>query len=506
MADGNKFLSSDTCSKFQTEHIDVNSIKLLNDQSCLIYDGCRIKWQQDLCSLEKFVDNVIGLSGNWKSPRGRTRRFLSNKFDLSLTWYPGKQNSLLFHGKDGEILKDFLVNVFDKIEIGQAQITASVNDLQTTDIEPDAFKDTGHVIGNKLHCENCEKLVIKLSEIEDKLSNLYDITHKIYNTLSNSTTAGAEFSKLGGSLDHDKAVNDHHKRGEFSHSEIYDLSTELEGVKLDVVINNSKLSNDILSNSKTNCENTQAINQLKEQWTDMQNEQQLISKEISKQNNIIQQLSSQLSVKSLGLKNLPSTQQRGKTTHSNKTQNNDYNDHNTSNRKLKEIRKLPSAQQSGKLFNSNKNFIEKYNTNNTKLKEITANINVDLTSENQSKSLRKKVPSQITIAQPKLLTNEKSLPKEAFESCEVIPTEEKKQSLNNRGIGVFGNLPLIDFSVPSSNRYRKKTVPISEQHQIPVRITTRAKPRYNAEGWQNNCMRHNTKGFWKRLYPRHPGK
>jgi hypothetical protein len=46
---------------FTIENIDVNSIKLLNKQSCLIYDSCRIKWAWDLDALKTFVEDVVSL-------------------------------------------------------------------------------------------------------------------------------------------------------------------------------------------------------------------------------------------------------------------------------------------------------------------------------------------------------------------------------------------------------------------------------------------------------------
>ena len=77
------------------ENIDVNSIKLLNKQSCLIYDSCRIKWAWDLDALKIFVEDVVSLSGIWKSPGGTAKQFQCSDYDLTLTWYPGKQNPIL---------------------------------------------------------------------------------------------------------------------------------------------------------------------------------------------------------------------------------------------------------------------------------------------------------------------------------------------------------------------------------------------------------------------------
>jgi predicted RNase H-like nuclease (RuvC/YqgF family) len=60
------------------------------------------------------------------------------------------------------------------------------------------------------------------------------------------------------------------------------------------VINHTKLSNIISSNSKVIRANFQEINQLKGQLTNMQSERQTLIKEISKQSEIIKQLSSKV--------------------------------------------------------------------------------------------------------------------------------------------------------------------------------------------------------------------
>jgi hypothetical protein len=86
---------------------------------------------------------------------------------------------------------------------------------------------------------------------------------------------------------HTNAIDQPNQNNERPLSEYYELTTDLEEVKLDAVINHTKLSNNISSNSKVISENTQEINQLKEQLTNMQSERQTLIKEISKQSEII---------------------------------------------------------------------------------------------------------------------------------------------------------------------------------------------------------------------------
>ncbi len=47
----------------------------------------------------------------WISLGSRAKQFKSQHFDLTMTWYPGKLNSLLVYRKDGDKFKEFLVSV-----------------------------------------------------------------------------------------------------------------------------------------------------------------------------------------------------------------------------------------------------------------------------------------------------------------------------------------------------------------------------------------------------------
>ena len=52
-------------------------------------------------------------------------------------------------------------------------------------------------MGEKPHCGNCENMVVKLSEIERKLCDLYDHKHmhKMFNSLRKSTVVGDDLSQ-----------------------------------------------------------------------------------------------------------------------------------------------------------------------------------------------------------------------------------------------------------------------------------------------------------------------
>ena len=109
--------------------IKVNSstIRPFIDCNQLVHDGNKLKWVKDFDSLQNFVENTVGLTGKWRSPGGKAKNFNSSNADLSATWYPGKQNSLLFQGKDGELFKNYLLRLLNSIN--GSVINANANNV-----------------------------------------------------------------------------------------------------------------------------------------------------------------------------------------------------------------------------------------------------------------------------------------------------------------------------------------------------------------------------------------
>lgn len=102
------------CDRLSLSNLDLDAVKAIRDDTFLVYDGDRVKWTHDLGSLKKFLENVIGLSGKWSSPGGKSKKFTCSVLDLVVVWYHGKQKSLLFQGKDGVLLKELLVSVIQE--------------------------------------------------------------------------------------------------------------------------------------------------------------------------------------------------------------------------------------------------------------------------------------------------------------------------------------------------------------------------------------------------------
>lgn len=82
----------------------------------LLLEGERLIWTSDLETLKKFVEETIQQHGKWSSPGGTTKTFKSDNNRLTITWYRGKQSTLAFQGKDGPLLKEQLVNLFQRNE------------------------------------------------------------------------------------------------------------------------------------------------------------------------------------------------------------------------------------------------------------------------------------------------------------------------------------------------------------------------------------------------------
>ena len=81
------------------------------DCLCLSYDGQRFRWTANFETLKFFVDCIIDLKGKWSAPGGKARMFTCFESDTTLTWYPGKQNSLILHGKSSVGLRNQMIAI-----------------------------------------------------------------------------------------------------------------------------------------------------------------------------------------------------------------------------------------------------------------------------------------------------------------------------------------------------------------------------------------------------------
>ena len=117
MAESADFNNSAQYVNFNVTNLDRDAFIFHKYNLNLSYDGIRLKWNNTFKELQEFFQNTVGLNGKWISPGGSSKRYIDADFDLIANWYPGKQNSLLFQGKDGSLLRESLINLFTQVAV-----------------------------------------------------------------------------------------------------------------------------------------------------------------------------------------------------------------------------------------------------------------------------------------------------------------------------------------------------------------------------------------------------
>ncbi|CAB4000951.1 Hypothetical predicted protein [Paramuricea clavata] len=107
MASDHKFSDSTNFSVIQFyKDLLPQDIALCN----LGYKGEHLKWSSDLEALKLFFKEKLGLKGKCISPGGNSKKFKCTNFNVMATWYFKKQQTLLFQGNNGPILKESLTS------------------------------------------------------------------------------------------------------------------------------------------------------------------------------------------------------------------------------------------------------------------------------------------------------------------------------------------------------------------------------------------------------------
>ena len=114
MADGCVLTSSEKFSDKNAFESKLNDYYTHDDCIKLVYDGKRLKWIASFESLKIFVEQIIELKGKWSSPGGSSKKFTCSDSDLTITWYLGKQNSLILHGESSSDIANVMIKVCQK--------------------------------------------------------------------------------------------------------------------------------------------------------------------------------------------------------------------------------------------------------------------------------------------------------------------------------------------------------------------------------------------------------
>jgi hypothetical protein len=85
-----------------------------------------------------------------------------------MTWHPGKQNSLLFSGKDGESLKKLLISILNT----PSDTTYQIPDEPSTGESRDIGKIT-----NSSECPN--QSIAEIKATKDKIDGVFVIVYKL---------------------------------------------------------------------------------------------------------------------------------------------------------------------------------------------------------------------------------------------------------------------------------------------------------------------------------------
>ncbi len=215
------------------------------------YSNNRVKWTGNLTNLKSFVTDLLGEVGSWVSPGGKAKSFRSNH--ISITWYPHKQ-SLVFQGEVGLKLRDLLTNQSGTFIANECENTTLSADLNQANFDQlvgsvtDIKTNVDQICGAMKKLDNDIASVINY--IKDRDRNLRNTTRNI--GVQTDSTVVSEISTQGPTG---------------CSNSLSELSTELEGAKLDIVLIESRITKGFLANTQA-VEQTRAelLDQNKEIW------------------------------------------------------------------------------------------------------------------------------------------------------------------------------------------------------------------------------------------------
>ena len=151
-----------------------------NNCFCFSYDGKRIKWTANLELLKVFVDQIIELKGKcqWTSPGGNAKRFICDGSDTTLTWYPGKQNTLILHGKLSITLRNKLTEI-----CRLAMNDASPNNTSNQSLEQCNARSPTQVTKSTIFCAEAQPVnEEKVSSSSPTFKDLEDFIDQSFQT------------------------------------------------------------------------------------------------------------------------------------------------------------------------------------------------------------------------------------------------------------------------------------------------------------------------------------
>lgn len=200
--------------------INESNIRILILKDCsylnsLYYEYGRLKWTKNLESLKKFFDDGLGLQGKWTSPGGDSKKFKCHNLDVIVIWYHKKQQTLTFHGKNGDCLRSELINLIESSNLANEQIKAeevigkdsmsSPTLIDTPEIGPNSeikrngFLDDGTASLRQCNCP-CHGLTVEIEGIKLDIVILQNQFENQKACITNNTHAVTDLSSLNKEL------------------------------------------------------------------------------------------------------------------------------------------------------------------------------------------------------------------------------------------------------------------------------------------------------------------
>ena len=223
----------------------------------------RIKWLGDLDALKLFVRNLLGDVGKWLSPSGSAKAYYYMQSDI--TWYTNKR-SLHFHGKDGIALKNLLIKfckdggLCNPSNVPNTALSNGQSNVDNSNIE------------NCGKCHDYSRLIAEMAEIRSKLDIVYQNTEHLYLLASDVPCLHVGIGETKtmceiGTQTCEFLQQESERQRRNVQCSCVNLSTDIEGLKLDIVIAESKAAGNFQSNK-------QAIDQLRNELNLMKSRNQ----------------------------------------------------------------------------------------------------------------------------------------------------------------------------------------------------------------------------------------
>ena len=169
----------------------------------LEFDGKNLKWLNDLAELKKFFQDSLAIKGKWTSPSGGTKKFKEENGLLTVNWYFKKQGTILLQGPEADGLQNELIKL-----LAEAR--------QSVGRESNVEQESGEGIN-----------ALATDGIQDKVQFTDDKKDQSVNPLAESFR---DNQNINSNVCNDKCP-----------CSCKSLATELEGIKLDIVILQSQL-------------------------------------------------------------------------------------------------------------------------------------------------------------------------------------------------------------------------------------------------------------------------